>query len=534
MVALVVAVLSWQAAAATTNPPMATPGCPGTSLGVTIAKDKSTSTTFNDTATISNNTGSNVTGWNFQFDLDKSMAVTSSPNATVSHTGNHWTLTSTSAIAKIGNGASRKVRFAGTLGSKGYVAPTNVTGTAAGSCPPPPTTTTNPPPTTTTTGNPPPSAFSQPLIDSAVAAPLFAWAAPTSDVPRPGTSPSNINEGKVLYYLALVDRQAPGSKATNGTSVETALLAQIHSLIGGGKEPDADGGLEMWGQAPVAQALLLVKNGPAWTKLSTSDQNKITLLEAAMGYGSNYAYNDANSFDSGICGFGNFAKTNNPNYRDGGVDTEIAAIQFFGATTWDNMLTSFSDATVTSQLNAAGLTNAGGCFATVGTGGNAAIARPFLYQGHHSSDLMGIWNTIAGNTFDKTAASTVSPAHIADNTTSPFDGQCCMGHEFDSTDSDGLRSSALYVFEGWMSLTDARVAMNVLGNLNVGGQSNESAYHIGTLDLKYKLDHGYISHALNQDNILVDDHGNPASDGPNSKGFLYDWDGYTNAGNSQN
>jgi hypothetical protein len=286
----------------------------------------------------------------------------------------------------------------------------------------------------------------------------------------------------------------------------------------------------MWAQAPVAQALLLLKNGPAWSELSAADQNKVTLLEAAMGYGSNYAYNDANSFSSGICGFGNFSKTNNPNYRDGGVDTEIAAIQYFGASTWDSMLTGFNDATVTSQLNAAGLTNAGGCFSTVGSGANSAIGRAFLYQGHHSSDLMGIWSTIAGNTFDKTAQSTVSPAHIADNTTSPEDGKCCMGHEFSSTDSQGLRSSALYTFEGWMNVTGSRVTMLALGNFNLAGAS-ESAYHIGTLDLKYKLDHGYISHALNQSNILVDDHGNPAADGPNVKGFLYDFDAYTVVGN---
>jgi chitodextrinase len=389
------------------------------------------------------------------------------------------------------------------------------------------------PVTATTSGGGGGSGFSQPEIDSAVAAPLFAWAAPTSAVPRPGTNPVNIGESKVVYYLALVDKVAPGAKATGGTTVDSALLAQVRTMISGGKEPDSDGGLEMWAQAPVAQALLLLKNGPAWSELTAPEQNKVTLLEAAMGYGSNYTYNDANSFSSGICGFGNFSKTNNPNYRDGGVDTEIAAIQFFGAANWDSMLTSFSDATVTSQLKAAGLTNSGQCFAAVGTGGNAAIARAFLYQGHHSSDLMGIWNTIAGNTFDKTAQSTVSPAHIADGTTSPYDGKCCMGHEFSSTDSQGLRSSALYTFEGWMNVTGSRVSMQVLGNFNPAGASNETAYHIGTLDLKYKLDHGYISHALNQSNILVDDHGNPATDGPNVKGFLYDWDAYSVSGAPQ-
>jgi fibronectin type 3 domain-containing protein len=387
--------------------------------------------------------------------------------------------------------------------------------------------------TASTAGTGPGSNFSQAEIDSAVAAPLFAWAAPTSSVPRPGTGPVNIGQSKVVYYLALVDKVAPGTKSSGRTTVDSALLAQVRSMISGGKEPDADGGLEMWGQAPVAQALLLLRNGPAWSELTTAEQSKVTLLEAAMGYGSNYTYNDANSFSSGICGFGNFSKTNNPNYRDGGVDTEIAAIQFFGASTWDSMLTSFNDATVASQLNAAGLTNAGGCFTTVGSAANSAIGKAFLYQGHHSNDLMGLWSVLAGDTFDKTAQSTVGAGHIADGTTSPYDGRCCMGHEFNSTDSQGLRTSALYVFEGWMNVTGSRVTMEVLGNFTIADATTEAQYHIGTLDLKYKLDHGYISHALNQNDILVDDHGNPSTDGPNVKGFLYDWDAYSVAGAPQ-
>jgi hypothetical protein len=532
--ALVFSFLSWGSAGAQTAAPTAASG----PLAVTIAHTKDFSSGYTDTVTVTNKTGSAVDGWNVQFDLDPSMNIESATNVTFANTGNHYTLTNTSADATIANGASRTFQFSGDR-TGAYLPPTNVTasgGTTTTTPPPttvpPTTTTTTAPPTTTTGPGGGGGAFSQAQIDSAVAAPLFAFAAPTSSVPRPGTSPINLGKAKVVYYLALVDRQAPGTKATNGTTVDSALLAQVHNMIAGGNEPDADGGLEMWAQAPVAQALLLLKNGPAWAELSAADQNKVTLLEAAMGYGSNYTYNDANNFSSGICGFGNFAKTNNPNYRDGGVDTEIAAIQFFGASTWDSMLTGFNDATVAGQLNTAGLTNAGGCFTKVGAGANSPIGRAFVYQGHHSSDLMGIWSTIAGNTFDKTAQSTVSPAHIADNTTSPQDGQCCMGHEFSSTDSQGLRSSALYVFEGWMNVTGSRVAMLALGNFNLAN-AGESAYHIGTLDLKYKLDHGYISHALNQSDILVDDHGNPSADGPNVKGFLYDFDAYTVVGNPQ-
>lgn len=577
------------------------------SLTVNVVNYSDWGAGFSDGATVKNTGGSTVTGWNIQFDLDPSEALTSSSGVTYTSSGNHYTLTATGTAATLAAGASVLVHFKGSESAGHYIAPTNVTvGTGGGGGSTSPATPTGLAVTGTTTssvslawtetdnsdpavsykvlegssvvatptattaiigglaagsthtyaveavdakgvaspaGSPVTATtqstgggggrFTQALIDSAVAAPLFSWAAPTSSVPRPGTGPANIAEAKVVYYLAVVDKAAPGSAATDGTSVQSRLLAQVRSMIGGGHEPDADGGLEMWGQAPVAQALLLLKNdGPAWSRLSAADQNRVTLLEAAMGYGSNYTYNDANNFSSGICGFGNFAKTNNPNYRDGGVDAELAAIQFFGASTWDSMLSSFNDATFAAQLNAAGLTNAGQCFAAVGSGGTSAIAVPFVYGGHHSSDLLGIWGDIAAFTFDKTAASVVGVAHIADNTTSPYDGQCCMAHEFNSTDSSGLRSSALYVFEGWMNVTGARVAMELLGTFSATN-SAEPQFHIGTLDMKYKLDHGYIGQALNQDLLLVDDHGNPAGDGPNAKGFQYDWDAYTVSGAPQ-
>jgi fibronectin type 3 domain-containing protein len=664
-----------------------TSGGGGGGLTVSLAKTKDWGSGYTDTGTLTNTSGSAVTGWNVQFDLDSTENVESSANVSYASSAHHYTLTNLSSDATIAADASLTFQFSGDYGSK-YIAPTNVaaytlsapqspatptglmvtgttsssiglswtetnnsdpaasyrvseggtvvattsttsatitglapgsthvytvtaldaagngsaqsnpvTGTTNGTVNAPatptgltvtaattssislswtetnnsdpaasyrvyeggtavatPTTTSatisglasgsthtytvtavdsagaeslhSNPVSGTTTGTGPGGKFSQTDIDNAVAAPLIAFAKPTSSVPRPGTDPVNIGSAKVLQYLALVDEQAPGTKATSGASVDGALLAQVRNLIAGGKEPDADGGLEGWAHAPVAQALLLLKHGPAWTELSSAEQNKVTLLEAAMGYAGNYTYNDANSFSSGICGFGNFSKTNNPNYRDGYVDVEIAAIQFFGASAWDSMLTSFDDATVASQLNAAGLTNAGGCFAAVGSAANSPIKRAFVYSGVHSSDLMGLWNTLAADTFDQTVTSVNGPAHIADGTTSPQQGKFGMGHEFNSTDSSGLRSSALYTFEGWMNVTGSRVTMSVLGGFSCTAATSAARYNVGSLDLIYKLHHGYISQALNQNALLVDDHGDPASDGPNAKGYQYDLDAY--------
>ncbi len=480
-----------------------------------------------------------ISSWILQYTYSGNQQLTQGWDGNWSQSGETVTVTNASWNGSLSAGASTQIG-ANFSYSGSNTSPPTLTCTSNGTVSSPPPTTSpspTPSPSPTSTSPTPPGgggSFAQADIDSAVAAPLIAFAAPTSSVPRPGTSPANIRKAKVLYYLALVDLADPGAAATDGTTVDSALFAQVQHLIAGGNEPDADGGLEGWAHAPVAEALLLLKSGPSWRELSAADQAKVTLLEEAMGFAGNYTYNDANNFSSGLCGFGDFSKTNNPNYQDGYVDVELAAIQFFGASAWDTMLTGFNDAAFTAQLDAAGLTNAGGCFATAGSAANAAIGRPFVWLGHPATDPMGIWNQLAADTFDQTVASSVTgtsngatvTAHIADNTTSPEQSQCCMGHEFDSTDSSGLRSSALYVFEGWMNVTGSRVAMSVLGNFSCASATSAAQYDVGSQDLIYKLHHGYISYALSQAGILVDDAGDPASDGPIAKGYAYDLDAY--------
>jgi Cellulose binding domain len=410
------------------------------------------------------------------------------------------------------------------------------TGTSAGAQAAPSVSVSAPAPSASSSQSPGASAgtTSQALTNSAVTGPLIAFKAPSASDHRPGTSPTAIREAAALYYLALVSHEDRSATADDGTTVESALLAQVGHLIAGGNEPDADGGLEGWSHALVADALVLLKNGPAWSQLPAGEQAKVTLLMEALGYAGNYTYNDANNFSSGLCGYGNFSKTNNPNYQDGYVGVELAAIQYFGASAWDRMLTGFNDAAFIARLRAAGFTNAARCYSAAGSAATAAIARPFVWKGHPASDLMGIWNQLAADTFDRTVVSSVAgvsqgaavTAHIADGTTSPEEGKCCMGHEFDSNDSSGLRSSALYVFEGWMNVTASRVVLSVLGGFDCAAATSGAQYEVGSEDLIYKLRHGYISYALNQNGIMVNDSGEPSSDGPLAKGYAYDLDAY--------
>jgi hypothetical protein len=59
------------------------------------------------------------------------MKITKGTKVKVSSSGNHYTLTSTSADAKIAAGAKVTFTFTGSF-TKSYVAPTNVTFTATG------------------------------------------------------------------------------------------------------------------------------------------------------------------------------------------------------------------------------------------------------------------------------------------------------------------------------------------------------------------------------------------------------------------
>ncbi|HEX4225642.1 MAG TPA: cellulose binding domain-containing protein [Pseudonocardiaceae bacterium] len=103
----------------------------GTAAATVKISKKTSGKTFTDTATVTNTSGSAINGWNVQLDVDSTMKITKGTKVKVSSSGNHYTLTSTSADAKIAAGAKVTFTFTGSF-TKSYVAPTNVTFTATG------------------------------------------------------------------------------------------------------------------------------------------------------------------------------------------------------------------------------------------------------------------------------------------------------------------------------------------------------------------------------------------------------------------
>lgn len=382
-----------------------------------------------------------------------------------------------------------------------------------------------------------PLAFDQTLIDQAVSQPLFAYPAPTSSSPRPGDGPAEVFASKAIYFMALVTHYNPAAKATNGTSVASRLAAQIGNLVIGGHEPDANGSLEGWSHNDIAQTLLLAKQNPVvWTLLSTAQKARIDLLMHALAVAGNWQFNDQNDFRSDLDGVCHFAKTNNPNYREGYVGIMIAASQYFGATTLNSFFTSFNYSNFTKMLKADGFTNIlaawSGSGATLITSGGkdkcggsgVGVKLPFVYQGTTLSNPVTIFSKLALFTYGDTVTSSGAggQAFIVGHKTSPCQGLSGMEHEFNSSDSGGARSDALYSFEGWMNSLSTRTTLTALGNWGTGSvqQQITALMNVGTADLLYKLSVGYEGFFLGQTRLV--NQTTPTSDGPSSKGFFFD------------
>ncbi|MYV45433.1 hypothetical protein [Streptomyces sp. SID2888] len=376
--------------------------------------------------------------------------------------------------------------------------------------------------------------FDQKLVDTAVAAPLIAF---PFDQVRPGTNPAVVGASKNLYFLALTANISPGARASDGTKVRDRLVAQVHHLVAGGNEPDANGGLEGWSHNAVAQALTLVHATPAvWAQLDATDRSRVDLLMRSMAVAANWSFNDPNDFYTALDQLGNFQKTYNANYREGYVGVAVAADLYFGPEKLNKIFTGFSYDAYVRELTGAGFTSILATWEKTGKnamengapdccgGKGAGVRQPFVYQGVPLDDPVGIFEKLAAFTYDQKVSSSVGngTAYIADGTTSPYQGRDGMLHEFDSSDSKGLRSDALYSYEGWMNSVTTRATMTVLGAWGQGPTRSavEDLMEVGSGDLIYKMEHGYQGYANGAPQFVGETA--PASNGPSVKGWFFD------------
>jgi hypothetical protein len=426
-----------------------------------------------------------------------------------------------------------------------------------------------------------------------------------STLKQVGTSYCVLRPAQAFYLLALTAYLDADARASDRQLVWRRVVELFNVLTGDGNGPQVARPLDGWSDGPVAQAILLIKHTPVvWRALGPVGRAKADWLMAAMAVLGNWAFNDANDWLTGIGLAGNFAKTNNPNFTQGYLGVMMACILYFGQTGCDNLFINFdydqyiaafesfnwqnilSPSSWLATIDVAGthytmkdLMENGGDLtsATPNLGSGAGVKQPFKYLGialtGDNADPNAVMTLFSYESIGQVppteppdpdnlltssqpkpmyywvvASSKAAPdgvAQIIDTTKSPVEGELGMGYEFNSDDSAGIRSDALYTFEGWLNNLITRASLEALGVWDRRQMRLvERRMIVGGRDLLYKLEHGYHGRALNANGpnthyrnvCVVDvvgpeflcDPTDPLIEGtPVEKGFVYDreiWD----------
>jgi hypothetical protein len=392
-------------------------------------------------------------------------------------------------------------------------------------------------------------------------APNLACPGPSySTLKQIGTSYCVLRPAQAFYFLALTAYLDPGAQASDGRPVWQRVVAIFTNLTNDGNTPQVARPLDGWSDGPTAQAILLMKYTPVvWNALDATGRAKADWLMAAMSVLGNWGFNDANNWNTGIGLGGNFSKFNNPNFSQGYLGVMISCVLYFGQAGCDALFTSFDyDAYIAAfqafnwqNILALGswrskivanrghtpytmkqLMETGGDLTAASTnlGSGAGVKIPFKYLGMeltgpnadpHAVLTLFSYESIGQNPpsappdpsqlipdtqpkpmyYWGVASSKAAPdgtAQIIDGSLSPVEAELGMPYEFNASDSSGIRSDALYSFEGWVNNLITRATLQALGVWDPVLMSEvDRRMMVGGTDLIYKLEHGYHGRALN-------------------------------------
>jgi hypothetical protein len=379
-----------------------------------------------------------------------------------------------------------------------------------------------------------------------------------SSLKQIGTSHCVLKPAQAFYFLALTAYLDPGARASDHRLVWHRVVELFTILTSDGNGPQVARPLDGWSDDPIAQAILLIRHTPVvWLALGPVGRDKADWLMAAMAVLGNWGFNEANDWMTGIGLVGNFAKTNNPNFTQGYLGVMIACILYFGQAGCDSLFINFDyDQYIAAfeNFNWQNILSPTSWLAEIDAGGTHYTMKDLMENGgdltHASSNLgrgvgvklpfkyLGI--ELTGDNTDPNAVLTLftyesigqdppteppdpdlllsssqpkpmyywavasgkaapdGAAQIIDATESPVEGELGMGYEFNSNDSAGIRSDALYTFEGWLNNLITRATLQALGVWDRRRMDLvDRRMMVGGHDLLYKLEHGYHGRALN-------------------------------------
>ena len=313
------------------------------------------------------------------------------------------------------------------------------------------------------------------------------------------------------------------------------LVTPAPDADGATREPEAQGGIGGWTHHVPAHALLLAKRTPAvWSQLSADERSRADLLMQALALAAHFCLDDDNDYYVLLDGHSLFHKSWNPNHVEGYVGVIIAASLYFGPDELNAFFRGFDFDAFLARLKAANFRNIARCWTAnpairdlmmrggeitvpatqvlaqgVPTRG-AGVRNDFTKDGVSLHEPWELHRAQAVRLFSKAVRTRVIVHsgftsslmnRVSAATESPWEGQMGMLHEFESTDWDGLRTSAAYAFEGAMIDVPTAVTLKLVGvwDARRGGDVLERRMGVGLADLRFKAREGYRSWSLGKE-----------------------------------
>ncbi|MDM5187905.1 hypothetical protein QUF99_11365 [Bacillus sp. DX4.1] len=333
-----------------------------------------------------------------------------------------------------------------------------------------------------------------------------------------------VKQAKAFYFLSLFSYENQGR-----VEVRERILEHVRSLISGGKEPNANGGLDGRTHNIVAQALVLVKhNEMIWEELNREEREKVDWIMRSLAIASHWSYDDDNNFYTGLDQRGNFKKSYNPNYKNGYGNTIVAVTMYFGVKRTKAIFSEFSYHYYMEQFKKYQYKNIINTWSQAGShimeqggrdrkgGYGAGVKNSFIFEGTEIDNVMGIFRKVTFDTYNKNVKNSGADgkAYIVKGR-SPSEGEMGMIAEFDSNDAKGKRSDAFYSYESWMNTIPTMLNLKLFNYWEDKDGEIEKRIDVGTKDLLYKLEKGYKGFANGESYVITE------SD-VNKEGFLYD------------
>ncbi len=309
------------------------------------------------------------------------------------------------------------------------------------------------------------------------------------------------------------------------------LVTPASEADGPSREPEAQGGIGGWTHPVAAHALLLAKRTPAvWERLSADERARADLLMQALAVAAHHSLDDDNDYYLLLDGTSLHHKSWNPNIVEGYVGVILSASLYFGPDELNAFFRGFDFDAFLARLRAADFRNIAACWTAnpeirgllmdggpvtvrIGAERQEVVSRgrgvrnDFTMDGLALHDPWALHRAQSVRLYSK-AVRTRVVVHAGFTsglmnlrsaaTESPWEGQMGMLHEFESTDWDGLRTSAAYAFEGAMINLPTAVTLKLVGVWDParGGDVIERRMGVGLADLRFKAREGYRSFSL--------------------------------------